>query len=298
MRTSLKHLDPAKRQQIQAILHIIKKAVQPEKILLFGLYAAESGMADQENNSILVSCAASYDLLVISRRGDHRHDYEIQDMIENRCQFDIPVTVLVHDIDYVNEQLRKGHYFFSMLEREGILLYDGGAEPLAPPAPPDLSKIKAIAENDFTRWWHRAEVFFNSALFNIQAKEWKIAAFLLHQAAEQAYQSILLGFTGYKPCTHNLDKLRRYTKRFSIELAMVFPRNSSKEEHLFKLLLQSYLDARYREDYSISEDELNQLAERVSQLLSIATRICRNRFASLGRMAGVGATGPGTKTAY
>jgi len=56
-----------------------------------------------------------------------------------------------------------------------------------------------------------------------QQKEWRISIFLLHQAVEQTYQAILLVFTGYKPCTHNLDKLRRYTNRLSIELAWYFP---------------------------------------------------------------------------
>src|SRR5882724_6451644 len=62
----------------------------------------------------------------------------------------------------------------------------------------------------------------------------------------------MLIFTGYKPCTYNLDKLRRYTRRFSIGLATLFPGDTPEEDHYFKLLASAYVDARYKKDYPIS----------------------------------------------
>ena len=193
--------------------------------------------------------------------------------------------MLVHDIDHVNQRLTEGQYFFSLMSREGVLLYDAGMVPLSPPAVPDLINIRLVAQKDFERWSHQARAFFNSALFNLHQKEARLAVFLLHQAAEAIYQAILLAFMGYKPCTHNLDKLRRYTHRFSIELTLLFPRDGAEEDRLFKLLLQSYVDARYKEDFSITDSELLQLTQRIDRLLSIAGRICHNRFLSLEKMA-------------
>ena len=95
------------------------------------------------------------------------------------------------------------------------------------------------------------------------------------------YQAILLAFTGYKPTTHNLDKLRRYTNRFSIELALLFPRNSEEEDRVFRLLLSGYVDARYKEDFFVTGAEAALLTERVGKLLEIAERVCRNRLLSL-----------------
>ena len=100
-----------------------------------------------------------------------------------------------------------------------------------------------------------------------------MAAFLLHQAAEHIYQAILLAFTGYKPTTHNLDKLRRYTNRFSVELAQVFPRDNPEEDELFRRLLSGYVDARYKEEFSISEVEISQLLERIGRLIGIAEKV-------------------------
>lgn len=288
MNTSLEHLPVQKQEQLTTITKVIIQAVHPEKIILFGTHgtigAGPDLLADRKFSAFL----GGYDLLVITRRGDRRSDHELQDLVENRCRIYTPVTVLIHDIDYVNSRLSEGHYFFSMMSREAILLYDAGSVALVNAAPPNLGHIRLVAQRDFERWSLQAVAFFKSALFNRQLKERKISVFLLHQAAEQIYQAILLAFTGYKPCTHNLDKLRRYTNRFSIELASLFPRNTEEEDHLFKLLLQGYVDARYKEDYTITEEELDQLTGRVGKLLSIAERVCSNRFISLTKMAAAG----------
>jgi HEPN domain-containing protein len=284
MTNSLEHLSPLRRQQLQSITKIITTAIRPEKIILFGIYASPAAGAELHPEQRFPSFLYSYDILVVSRRNDQRCDHALQDIVENRCRFSTPVNVLVHDIDYVNSQLSQGHYFFSMISREAVLLYDAGIIPLVEGPSPDLARIIVTAKKDFERWWPRASAFFNSAVFNKKQKEWRITVFLLHQAAEQTYQAILLVFTGYKPCTHNLDKLRRYTNRLSIELAMVFPRNTPEEDRLFKLLLQGYVDARYKEDYHITEEETTLLTERIARLQSVAARVCRNRFLSLGKM--------------
>jgi len=285
MHTSISHLPPHRRKQLQTLTHMIAASIRPEKIILFGLHtSSEQGQAAY-GTATLPEFLLNYDLLVITRRGDHRYDHEIQDIVERRCHFSTPVNVLVHDIDYVNAQLAAGQYFFSMIHQEAILLYDAGAVPLVEGRRPDMASIRVMAEKDFDNWWQRAGAFFRNALFSLREKEVRIAVFLLHQAAEQAYQAILLAYMGYKPCTHNLDKLRRYTNRFSIELGTLFPRDTPAEDRLFKLLLQSYVDARYKEDFDISGEDLETLTERIERLLSIAARICRNRFISLEKMA-------------
>jgi HEPN domain-containing protein len=282
MRTDVDSLPAADRRQLQALVRVIIKAVRPEKIILYGYYGAG------DNND--PAFPKGYDLLVVTRRGDRRYDHEIQDVTENRCRVHAAVTVLVHDIDHVNQRLSEGHYFFSLMGREAFLLYDAGNVPLCEAVPPDLTGIRLTAQKDFERWSRQAHAFYNSALFNVQRHEPRLAVFLLHQAAEHIYQAILLAFMGYKPCTHNLDKLRRYTHRFSVELALLFPRDGAGEERLFKLLLQSYVDARYKEDYHITENELQQLIQRIDKLLSIADRICHNRFLSLEKMAAAAAS--------
>ncbi|WP_431215734.1 HEPN domain-containing protein [Puia sp. P3] len=283
MNTSIKHLSPALRDQLNAAIRIIVDAIHPEKIILFGVYSVEG---DAELFSHALSPGQlPFDLLIATARGERRADYELQDILENRCRGVASVTTVVHDIDHINRQLVARQYFFSLVAMNGILLYDAGITRLEKPGLPDFDAVRKTAERDFERWAGQANAFYNNARFSLQNKEWKITTFLLHQAAEQIYQAILLVFTGYKPTTHNLDKLRRYTNRLSLELATLFPRDNPEEEHLFRLLTQGYVDARYKDHFIISEQEAGLLTERVQQLLDIAKRVCGNHLLSLGKKA-------------
>ena len=285
MNTSLKHLSPAHRDKLERAVRIIIRAVLPEKIILFG-GAPEllAGSDDPLASGHDLMATGAYNLLVITRQGDRRSDYELQDIIENRCREEAPVTVLVHDISYVNRRRTEGQYFFSLVIEEGILLYDAMRIPLAKAAAPDLERVRRVAGRDYERWSDQARAFYRSAEFNRNEKQWRIATFLLHQAAEHLYQAVLLAFTGYKPTTHNLDKLRRYTNRFSVELARVFPRDNVREDELFRLLLSGYVDARYKEDFVVTETEVGVLLHRIGRLLDIAARICGNHFLCLEKM--------------
>jgi len=286
MNTSLKHLSLVQRRQLDAAIKIIVQAIRPEKIILFGVYSVAGDAALY--TQMLPSTLTPFDLLIVTGRSELRSDYQIQDQCENSCRDVAQITTVVHDIAYVNRQIRARQYFFSMVLTEGVLLYDAGTIPLEKPALPNFEEVRQAAEKDFERWAGQANAFFNSAKFNMQRKEWKTAMFLLHQAAEQIYQAILLVFNGYKPTTHNLDKLRRYTNRLSIELASLFRRDNEQEEHLFQLLTSGYVQARYKEDYIISEEEVTTIAARVGQLLDIAGRVCRNHCLNLEKKAAAG----------
>lgn len=286
MNTSLKHLSAGQQQRLQRVISMIVRAIQPEKIVLFGVHGASgNGLLPGSSPETLPPVLGAYDLLVVGRQGDRRSDYELQDLIENRCREAAQVTVLVHDISYVNRRLAEGQYFFYSVIQDGVLLYDAHQTPFAPAKLPDWKQVRGLAGRDFERWSQQARAFYRSAEFNYIHQEGRAAIFLLHQAAEQIYQAILLAFTGYKPTTHNLDKLRRYTNRFSLELAMVLPRDNEQEDELFRQLLAGYVDARYKEDFSITQEEVGILMERVGRLLAIAGRICGNHFVSLEKKA-------------
>jgi HEPN domain-containing protein len=275
--TSLHRFSPKQRRLLERLVPMIVRAVQVEKIVLYG-----------GSDPALPPSLASFDLLIITREDERRSDYELQDIIESRCRETAAVTALVHDIAYVNKKLQERQYFFSTVLHEGTLLYDARRTPLAEAGIPDWEEVRMMAEKDFDRWTRVARDFFHSAEFILGKRSWNTATFFLHQAAEQCYQAILLTFMGYKPTTHNLDKLRRYTNRFSVELALLFPLDNEEEEDLFRLLSSGYVSARYKEEFIITEREVSILIERIRRLLDIAERVCCNHFISLGKRAAKG----------
>jgi len=281
MKTSLLHLPENKQQELQRITKLIVETVDPEKIILFGSHATGSWVEDRYTEGhITYEYISDYDLLVITKPGEKKADYEITDQVENRLRFRTPVNVITHDIDYVNKQLGEGQYFFSDIRKEGILLYDAGTILLAERREMKSEEIKQRAQKDFAKWFDSAIEFVAGTEFYARRAQYNIAAFELHQAAERTYNCLLLVFTGYKPKTHNIDKLCRMSKGFSKEAAKIFPRNSPQEEHLFNLLLKGYIDARYKDDYVITEEELKELINRVRELQKIVEEACKKKIDS------------------
>lgn len=283
MKISLSHLPEGKQQDLHRVTQLIVETVSPEKIILFGSYATGTWVEDRYTEGhITYEYISDYDILVVTKAGEKKKDYEITDQIENRLRFRTPVNVITHDIEYVNKQLEEGQYFFTDIVKEGVMLYDAGNISLEHRRELNLVEIKQKAERDFKKWFDSANEFLIDAQNAFNRNSHKKAAFELHQAAERLYNAVILVYTGYKPKTHNLDKLRGLTKRFSKVLFNVFPQNTIEEKYLFTLLQKGYIDARYNDNYFITKDELNTLIEKVKDLQNTTARICEDKILSIG----------------
>lgn len=283
MNTSIAYLPQDKQDQLAQVVQAVVDMIQPEKIILYGSYARNKWVEDTHmEGHILHEYLSDYDLLIITKRGEKREESDIEEMVENRFDFNTPVSPIAHTIDFVNTRLREGHYFFSDIKEEGILLYDAGNIPLAQPAVLSPAERKQIATDDFEHWYGDAQVFLKTALFLKNEKNLNIAAFQLHQATERAYAAVLLVFTGYKPRTHNLGKLLHKCKEFAPELADVFPGKPTNEKYLFELLKKAYIDARYKKNFKITEEQLKILIDRIKQTHAIVERVCREQIEHIG----------------
>ena len=117
--------------------------------------------------------------------------------------------------------------------------------------------------------------------FCLKEQKYNEAAFNLHQATERYYTAILLVFTDYKPRKHNLNKLGKQAVSIDARFQEVFPLRNRKERELFQLLKKAYIDARYKKDYHIGEEELTYLGERVQLLAQLTQAICQQEIARL-----------------
>jgi len=287
MNTSLEHLPPEKQQLLKNITASIVEKVEPEMVILFGSYATGKWVEDEYmEEGRLFEYKSDYDILVITKEGDRRHDYEVQEIAEYRTGLRDIVSVITHDITYINGKLSEGQYFFSDIQKEGIILYNNNNVVLAQRRELTPTEKKAIAKRDFDKWFDSAEGFKEGAMFYLSKKRLKLAAFELHQATERTYNAVILVFRGYKPKTHNLEKLYRYTKHYSVKLAGIFPKNTQEERDLFILLKKGYVEARYDDNYEITEDQVKTLIDRVANLQAVALEICHEKINSFGANKG------------
>lgn len=285
MKTSLTHLPEFKRQQILQIKDIITNVVNPEKVILFGSYATGAWVEDEYLEAgTLYTYVSDYDFLIVTiNNGEKEHVLNDKIINLSRNLTEVPVNCLIHDINYINEGLAFGQYFFADIVKEGVLLYDSGKVEFSKPKERTKQEQRDVATNYFSLWFERGSDFLIIANDCLIRKRLKVGVFQLHQATECFYNTILLVFSGYKPKTHSLEKLRQYAKPYSKELMQIFPESpeDKNESHLFDLLKRGYIDARYKNDYLILDKELVTLIEKVKKMQTVVERICNERINNL-----------------
>ena len=281
MKTSLSHLPKTKQVQILKVVEIIKDVAAPEKIILFGSYARGNFVEHRYTgkNGIIYEYISDYDFLIVTKENNIK-DYELEDIIINKTEhYKVPVNLQIHEIDYINKGLQFGQYFFTDIVREGILLYDSGTVLFSNLVELTPTEEKKVSENYFRIWYNRYQEFFIDATNAFKRNSFNKAIFELHQATESLYYAVLLVFTGYKPKSHNLHKLRKYSKQFSEELFLVFPVEHDKnEKHLFDLLKSAYIDARYKDDFIIGKEEVQSIIDKIKKMRIIIERLCLERI--------------------
>jgi HEPN domain-containing protein len=265
--------------QLREVINIIIKATSPDKIFLLG--AAQNCHTEESiftSAPVLWQQVTHYYLMVLTKQNDGRCFDALHDVIESRCRHVTPVTVFMEAVHIFNQWINTGHPFANSIARNGLLLYDAETVPLEIPCieinEPDI----ALQRKEFVRWNNQVSEFLAGTELYLLRKQFGLAAFLLHQAAEHACTVLLKLMTGYRAGTHNLDKLLRYCRPFSAELARLFPRDTEKENNLFQLLQKAYVHGRYRDDYVVTEKELRVLNERVQQLQLIVREIAEAKL--------------------
>jgi predicted nucleotidyltransferase len=290
MKTTLDHLPAKKQDQLRAVAELIRKEADPEMVVLFGSYARGDWVEDPAGGYF-----SDFDVLVIVRTSNQvdRHDlWSTIEMRAARITKPTELSLLVHDIKDVNEQLEKGLYFFSDIKREGVLIYDSGRYHLAEPKKErTAAERREYAEKCFADWFGSATRFYR--LFELGVGEGALneSAFLLHQTAERFYHCALLVLTAYKPKTHNLDDLGKRASDLHPLLRNVFPRATPEEIRLFKLLKRAYVDARYDPNFAVTTEELETLAGHVRELRDRVERVCRERIEAMGGTPAAGSAG-------
>jgi len=283
MKTSIEFLPLEKQTEINKAVDIIKNQVQPEMIILFGNYARNEWVEDMYDDK-QYRYQSDLDILVIvetkSEAIQNRLEIEIQHTLKKNEAIKTPVSIIVHDIDFVNRRLTKAQYFFTDIKKEGIRLYDSGKYVLKEARELLPAERKKLALEDFNYWFKKANEMMLGFKFYYDQNYDVTSAFMLHQVTERLYSGILFVFTRYRPNTHDIDSLRKISNSVDGRLIPVFPMDNKQDEQLFELLRKAYVDARYNPNYKITHDELFYLHQRVGELKKVGEFICQEKMGS------------------
>jgi uncharacterized protein len=280
MKTRPKHLPANKLLALDNIQQAICSRHEVEMIILFGSHARGDWVEDEyEEDHITYEYRSDFDILIITadKRTEQRvtYDSDLKHLFEPGG-LGTRVNIIVHTIHHINQMLAERRFFFMDVLKEGYLLYDSGRHRLTrpPKALPPAVRLRH-AQDYFEEWTGSADGFLKMARNAMAEAEPKIAAFLLHQAAERYITCLLLVHTGYRPKEHDMEKLLSQAKGIDPRLVKVFPMQNQQEKHLFDLLRRAYVDARYSKSYTISVAELNAIAEQIDSLKTATSAVCQ-----------------------
>lgn len=295
MRKDVDHLPAVQRDELERVQRVlmeefaeaIGRATTPSrrngkilKVILFGSYA-RSDWVDEPANGY----QSDFDLLVVVNHEDltdiAHYWYVAEDRILRDAGIARPVNIIVHSLDEVNQSLKRGEYFWVDIARDGIILYELPCHPLATPMPLTAVDAHEMANAYFEEWLKKIDSAIKGAAFYIGEREFKDAAFTLHQAVERAYICFLLVRTLYFPRSHNIKFLRSLAEDNEPRLIEAWPRERRLDRRRFQLLKRAYVEARYSTAYEITVDELGAILECVCALRNSVEQVSRERLDEL-----------------
>jgi predicted nucleotidyltransferase/HEPN domain-containing protein len=303
MRADLDHLRRVHRRELALAVRILfesfedwlktkqkreRKQGRILKVILYGSHARGTAVEDRGSGYM-----SDYDLLVVVNHEDLT-DFEVWESAEDalsieqhvRGRIRREVSLIVHSLQDVNDQLARGRYFFMDIVREGIALYEAEGFPLVDPQPLTPEVALEEAQGHFEYWFSKSTEFLQAAELIASVKSLNIAAFNLHQSAEAAYHCLNLVLTLYTPKLHDLRRLHKDAVKLDPRLIEIWGsegklwrRDGRFGKRCFELLRRAYVDARYSKHYVITAEELAWCVERVKALQEVVEAVCRDALA-------------------
>ena len=276
------------RKLVNTIHQKTTKSQPVEMVILFGSYARGEGVEDRYvEDHITYEYQSDFDILVLvrfkNRKRQTRLEWTLSKAIE-ASGVKTPVTVIVHDVDYVNEALSNSQYFFVDIYEQGICLYDSKRYVLGKPIPLSPEKRYQFAKENFDIYFELSCDFFENSLMALERDRYKVSIFELHQCAENLYHTVLLVYTNYKPKCHNLNKLRGLICGLDDRFIHSFPMQTEEDKMLFDALCNAYIDARYKRDYMITKGEIEAISKRVKAFCDDVERKCRRKISFFSKL--------------
>lgn len=258
-------------------------------IILFGSFARGSYTLYKKRDDFGVpsSFQSDLDVLIIAETGKpealerHATSVVVPKYYErlSHSKHPAPPEILLESWGQMARMIRKQQYFFSDILKEGILLYDD--EKVVFPTPEELSYWERyqIAKEEYDGCYTLGEQFLDTGVYCLSKQQYKLGSFQLHQACERFYKALFLTYTNYRPQTHNLKSLYVRSKNYSLELAAVFPQNTTEEIRLFNKLCRAYIESRYNRNFKVDEAEFDFMLSRTEALHDIVGKLCEERLA-------------------
>jgi HEPN domain-containing protein len=214
------------------------------------------------------------DLIIVMDQHKHKRFEEAYALLNFAMLGHENINCTVYTYGTIYDLLTKGHLYFSAICIAENCVYQSTPH-FTLPSLTQAKRSELLAKSSplFQQNIHKAITFFNGARQFANEKERTIAAFMLQQACELTYRSLLLSLRGKDIKSHDLVALRKHLSHFAPTILGVFDDKEDAEIRILTSIQEAYIDSRYNQTYQVSLKELNKSLAACDTLILTAQGI-------------------------
>lgn len=223
-----------------------------------------------------------YYLLVFEREHKENAVHDLAEIIKSKTKGQLSVTMLIHPTGEFTLAKGEQRTFFLATIRNGDTLFQSGA----------MEKILTGLEMPERDYSQAINYLCNRSRIVSQISDWQgeyewanyspLKAVMLHHIVEQACLGMLKLFLGYSPNHFALGYLLELCEYFAPLAGTFFPRNTSKDKKLFKLLNRHPWTLRYSGDDDIAFEDMDVLQDRCNDFADYTKSVVEKELERLG----------------
>lgn len=227
-----------------------------------------------------------YHLLMVTE-GLTRIEHHVQNYANDHFQFGT-ITMLVQGIEAIAHGIHQNNRFFITVFNGAKLLYRRD-QSIASLEVTGFVPTRAAAKASKHHQTHMllASGFLESARECQENRILPLSIFMLHQVVEQCCICLIRIFLSYRSDIHHLHKLLNLCSSFSAAPANHFQLETDEGRRLFNILVKSYSDARYKDDFCVGQSDAAHLYSCVSSFRALAEQMCLEKINTLALEAEV-----------
>jgi HEPN domain-containing protein len=253
---------------LHATVDAIVTKIAPERIYLLGTRKCREQIENVFGQVAMPETVIGFQLLILLPFKDKRDEEELNRSVDKNYPAGATVTSIIVPVNVFNKWLDRGNLLAHHAWHGHQLVYETGKSIAREPGIYDLEALRNGVHAEAAFLLKTAIHQYKGALYYREEKQFKLAAFTLHQTAEHSLMAIIRLVTGYRAGTHNLQRLLRYAHVFCGVSPYLFPGHQQQEKLLLKLLQDAYIGARYKESYQLTEAQYLLLEYAIETLLS------------------------------
>ncbi|WP_324719906.1 hypothetical protein [Salinimicrobium sp. HB62] len=222
-----------------------------------------------------------YDLLVVANDTGGIFPIKISQLITEKSNGGISTTIILTSSKKVEQALQKGNEFMQRVLNSGTVIFTESGPSLDVSAPFKIT-AESISQKrrDFFKRNHRAKCFLTAADI-VSGDDDATEISLQYMALQQICLGAIYVLLGLRPDCLKLEHLLNLCSNFSNVSDNCFPRWSQEDQELFKKLINSPNEVRFRTSDRRSPVDVDILYSRSENFVEAMATIAKNRIEEL-----------------